>query len=306
MIRVVHSPDADDALLFWAIRNGAIDCGNLQFEFSTADTHALNLATGKNDFDIFAISAVHYPNIADSYYPMRSGASVGRGFGPVLVTRRPCRLEELADARIAVPGLSTTAARVTRLLLPRARLHQIRIEPFDAIFRALQSDEVDAGVIIHEGQICYPRFGMYLVADLGEWWSHRFGLPLVLGINVCRRSLGGNLAAAIDDCVSRSVSYALEHLDDALGEIMQQRLAADCALTTREEFLRYLSMYANRDSIWMDHDCLQGLAALWQLEEENSEYDTQPQMDSKTPLDYFPRATPSAGSVRSEYKRKSR
>src|SRR4051794_29671954 len=200
-VALAYSADADDAFMFHAIRAGLIDTGGFSFTHWRGDTAALNrLALGETVAagapptapDVIAISAGVYPRVAARYQLLPHGASVGRGFGPVVVARQPMEAAALAGRRVGIPGLTTTAWLVLRLIQPAAIPVEIPIVPFARIFEALEAGEVDAALLIHEGRLLYRDRGLHKVVDLGEWWLGAAGLPLPLGVNVIRRGLGAD------------------------------------------------------------------------------------------------------------------
>ncbi len=248
-IRLAYSPDADDAFMFWAIRNGRIDLKGLRFEHARADTEALNRgAEAKDAPDVTAVSIHQYAYLADRYLLLPHGGSVGVGYGPVLVAKRALRLEDLEGLRIGVPGLRTSAYLVLRLLLPKFEAVIIPVAPFARAYEAIAQDEVDAALLIHEGRLLYESEGLQRVAELGESWQALTGLPLPLGGNVIARSLGAERIALVSSVLRESIRWSLEHRDEVLADLVKNEtrpgVPADPAL-----FDRYLSMYANADTL---------------------------------------------------------
>ena len=196
-IALAYSVDADDAFMFHALRTGQVAEPGFVFTHRRADTAALNQMAVAGAADVIAISAGAYPGVADQYQLLPHGASVGRGFGPVVVARHPLDPAGLAGRRVGIPGLTTTAWMVLRMIAPRAEPVVIPIVPFGRVFEALDEGTIDAALLIHEGRLIYPERGLHLVVDLGVWWQAEVGLPLPLGVNVIRRALGAGPIAAL-------------------------------------------------------------------------------------------------------------
>lgn len=266
-IRCSISPDADDRFMFRAIELGLIDTEGLDFELRTADTHSLNqLADGPPEAapELCAISFAWYPHLAGRWQLLPNGASVGRGYGPVLVTREPGPLEDLAGARIAVPGTTTTAYTVLRLGLDFEPV-VVPITPPELTFEALESGRVEAALLIHEGRLTYAERGLHSRLDLGEWWAARTGgLPLPLGANVVRRDLGQARVAQLNRIVRASIAHGLAHREEAIAWLLGLEGGA---LRTPAEVDAYLALYANADTLELGQD---GRAAAQQLYDEAS------------------------------------
>lgn len=233
-----HSPDADDAFMFDALARGVVPTGGLQFTHILQDIQTLNERVQKGELDISAISFASYPFVARDYALLPCGASMGDGYGPMLVARRPMRPDELSGARIAIPGKLTSAFLVLRLYMaegcaPQAaaigqpppspadalREDHLRIVPFDQIFDALRDGQAEVGLIIHEGQLTYAQAGLHLIEDLGAWWKRGTGLPLPLGGNVIRKALGAETIRAASVALSASIRHGLDHLEEALPRL---------------------------------------------------------------------------------------
>ncbi|HET6147305.1 MAG TPA: MqnA/MqnD/SBP family protein [Polyangia bacterium] len=276
-ISLAYSADADDAFMFHAIRAGLIDTRGFSFTHWRGDTAALNrLALGQGpaaggaaasagpDFiaDVVAISAGVYPRVAARYQLLPHGASVGRGFGPVVVARAPMRPAELAGVRVGIPGLTTTAWLVLRLIEPAAVPVEIPIVPFARIFDALTAGEVDAALLIHEGRLLYRERGLHRVVDLGEWWLAETGLPLPLGVNVIRRGLGPDRIVALSAVLRESIRFALDHRADLIAALAAEdrgeKKLSDPALLDH-----YLNLYANQDTLAFAADARQATAVLF-------------------------------------------
>ncbi|MDP9037385.1 MAG: ABC transporter substrate-binding protein [Myxococcota bacterium] len=262
-IRIAFSPDSDDMFMFWPLLAGKIDTEGLRFEASRADTEWLNERAGVDDLDVVAVSIARYPSIADRYLLLPHGMSVGRGFGPVVVSARARDLGSLAKARIGVPGLRTTAYTVLRLLLPNFEAVVLPISPFSLVFEALRAGRVDAALLIHEGRLTYEREGLVCVRDLGAAWGEATaGLPLPLGGNAVRRALGPDLVSAVSRVCRSSIAWALDHRDETMGALLANESRADLALD-RATLDSYLSMYANEDTLEARTDVRQAIDELY-------------------------------------------
>lgn len=246
---MAYSPDADDAFMFWALAEGRIDTRGLRFVRERADTEALNRAAeGAAAPDVSAVSIHQYAYLADRYLLLPHGGSVGVGYGPVVVSKRPLASDALRGLRIGVPGLRTSAYLVLRLLVPEFTPVIVPVAPFSRVFEALDSGEVDAALLIHEGRLLYERRGLHAALELGQAWQALTGLPLPLGGNVIARALGPALIAEVSALLRESIRYALEHRDEALAAL----LAAETRPGVPREralFDRYLAMYANQDTL---------------------------------------------------------
>ena len=245
-----HSPDPDDAFMWWPLTGldgsgPAIDIGQFTFELETHDIESLNRRAESGELDITAISIAHWPAVRDTYALTACGASVGDGYGPKLVARTPLSAEALASkrARIAVPGMRTTALATARLLLGKD--HDWVELPFETIGEAVSAGEVDAGVVIHEGQLTFAQDGLHLIEDLGAWWMSKYNLPLPLGGNVVRRDLeaqgGQGTLGALADVLRRSVEHALSNRETSLAWAQQFGRGID--METADAFV---AMYVNK------------------------------------------------------------
>jgi 1,4-dihydroxy-6-naphthoate synthase len=262
-LSLAYSVDADDAFMFHALRASLIDTGGLTFEHRRADTATLNRLAQDGVADVVAISVGAYPHVAGSYQLLPHGASVGRGFGPVVVARRPMTPEALAAARVGIPGLSTTAWLVLRLIAPTATPVEIPIAPFGRIFEALDAGEVDAALLIHEGRLLYPARGLHKVVDLGEWWAAKTGLPLPLGVNVIRRALGPALIRQVSGVLRESIRYALANREQMIAVISGED-RGDKALSDKGLLDEYLNLYANDDTLAMPDDAQRATGVLFE------------------------------------------
>lgn len=261
-ISLAYSVDADDAFMFHALRTGQVRTPGLTFTHRRADTAALNQLALAAETDVIAISAGAFPAVADRYQLLPHGASVGRGFGPVVVAKRAHPVAALAGKRVGIPGLTTTAWLVLRMIEPRAIPVEIPIFPFGRIFEALARDEVDAALLIHEGRLLYPERGLELVVDLGVWWQETVGLPLPLGVNVIRRGLGGGRIAEVSGALRASIRWALDHRADLIRALAAED-RGEPALANPALVDRYLALYANADTAEMPDDARRGIDALF-------------------------------------------
>src|SRR5271154_700476 len=212
-IRLAHSPDSDDAFMFYALATGKVRLPGVKFEHILSDIESLNQAAKKEVYDVTAISFYAYPFVADKYVLMDCGASFGEGYGPIVVSGHPIKKTELAGRKIAIPGTLTTSYLALKLFEPNV---EVVTMPFDKILAAVQNKEVEAGLLIHEGQLLFSQIGLHKVVDLGRWWQEQTGLPLPLGANAVKRSLGPKMGLQVARIIRESVSYALEHREAAV------------------------------------------------------------------------------------------
>lgn len=261
-ISLAYSVDADDAFMFHALSTGAVDTRGLTFTHRRGDTAWLNGLAEAAEVDVVAISAGAYPRVADNYLLLPHGASVGRGFGPVVVAKRAMRPAELAGRRVAIPGYSTTAYLVLRLIEPGIVPVVVPIAPFTRVFEALDRGEVDAALLIHEGRLLYDQRGCVAVTELGEWWLRATGLPLPLGVNVIRRGLGAEAVARVSEVLRASIRFAIGHRDEIIARLCQEA-RGDASLSETALLDRYLAMYANQDTLAMAPDARAGIDELF-------------------------------------------
>lgn len=236
-IRIAHSPDSDDAFMFYALAAGKLDTGQLRYEHELADIESLNQRALRGELEVTAVSIHAYAYLTDRYALLPHGASMGDRYGPRLVARAPLDRGALRGRRIAIPGPLTTAFLALRLYEPEFTPVPT---PFDRIEDAVVSGEVDVGLLIHEGQLTYRDRGLHLVTDLGAWWFEETGLPLPLGGNVIRKDLGAPLMRTISRHLRASIAYGLEHRAGALDHAM--RFARGLDRGRADEFV---GMYVN-------------------------------------------------------------
>lgn len=261
-VTVAHSPDADDLFLFWALRQGTLPSPGYRFTFTPLDTADLNRAAVERAFDVTAISAALYPEIAETHLILPHGASIGVGYGPRVVCLERCELSSLDGMVIGVPGRSTTAASVLRLIAPSATMVEIPLSPFEGIFTALDEGRIGAALLIHEGQLDADRRQLHTVVDLGKWWLEQTGLPLPVGLNVIDLRLGLTAIEEISGLLRRSIRWALDNTAQLLEPLARWNRERGASVCDRDGIARYLSLYANEDSYRFTPDAVAGLNEL--------------------------------------------
>jgi 1,4-dihydroxy-6-naphthoate synthase len=212
-ISLAHSPDSDDAFMFYGLARGKVGTGGLDITHVLTDIETLNRQAMEGKHEVTAISFHAYPYVADKYALMPCGGSIGDGYGPLLVAREPLPPSGLATMEVAVPGTLTSAFLALKLFAPRVRT---RVVPFERILDEVKEGRAEAGLIIHEGQLTFGSYALHKVLDLGQWWKEETGLPLPLGGNAVRRDLGPELMARLTGLVRETVKYSLAHRQDAL------------------------------------------------------------------------------------------
>ena len=246
-IQIAHSPDSDDAFMFYALATSKIRVPGYKFIHNLTDIEALNKrAIAEAFYDVTAISFHTYPYVQENYALMACGSSFGEGYGPMLVATRKLAVTDIPKLRIAIPGNLTTAYLTLKLYCPEIQTFHV---DFDKIIPAVVAGEYDAGLLIHEGQLTYGNDGLQKILDLGQWWRSETGLPLPLGGNVIKRSLGPEAMQITTQAVRESIEYALEHRDAALEYAMQFARELDPNLANR-----YVGMYVNQRSIDLGED----------------------------------------------------
>ena len=252
---IAYTPDSDDAFYYDALEAGLVPLPGCRPRFRREPMSVLNRAALGAAYDVTAISSVVYPLVAHRYAVLSVGTSVGRGYGPVLVSRWPCAPEDLRGRRVGVGGIPTTGWFLLRCLCPEA----VPVEmPFDRIAGAVAGGELDAGVMIHEELLYYPRLGLYRVVDLGADWCSRHGLPLPVGLNVIRRDLGADAREQICAAIRRSLRQALDRPEEALARVSRFGRGPGGQCTRA-----FVAMFANRDSLRMPADVRTALRVLW-------------------------------------------
>ncbi|MEO5511418.1 MAG: MqnA/MqnD/SBP family protein [Longimicrobiales bacterium] len=241
-IRVAHSPDSDDAFMFYALAENLIDTGDLRFEHELQDIETLNRRAMDGELEVTAVSIHAYAYIADKYALLPHGASMGEGYGPRLVAREPMKRAEFKGKTVAIPGMMTSAYLALRMFEPDVQTHVV---PFDEILEHVKNGGADVGLIIHEGQLTYAEEGLHLVQDLGEWWaSETGGLPLPLGGNVIRRDMGTDLIVRASRLLRASIAYSLDHRAGGLAHARQY--SRDLTEAQTDEFV---GMYVNQRTL---------------------------------------------------------
>jgi 1,4-dihydroxy-6-naphthoate synthase len=236
-ITIAHSPDSDDAFMFYGLARGGVPTGELEVSHVLTDIETLNRHAQEGRHEVTAISFHAYPYVADKYALMPCGGSVGDGYGPLLVAREPLSAEEAASREVAVPGTLTSAYLALKLFAPGART---RVVPFDRILDEVREGRADAGLVIHEGQLTYGGHGLHKVADLGAWWKQETGLPLPLGGNAVRRDLGLEMMQRLTRLVRETVRHSLAHRPQALEYAMSFARGMDPGVADR-----FVGMWVN-------------------------------------------------------------
>ena len=270
-LAVGHSPDADDAFMFYGIASGAVSSGPYEIKHVVEDIQSLNQRSITGDLEVTAISAAIYPTVADKYRIMACGASIGRNYGPVVLAKSGQPGESLAGKRIAIPGAQTTAYLLIRIF---ADGFEPVIMDFDAVLPALDKGEVDAALVIHEGQVTWKSLGYVNLMDMGKVWFKETGLPIPLGLDVIRRDLGEEAMQAIFTILRDSILVTQKDEDGALDYAMQYGRGID-----RELIRTFVRMYVNDDTIQMGSEGKRALQTLYQRALEKGLIDAMPPLD---------------------------
>ena len=236
-ITVAHSPDSDDAFMFYGLATNKLETDGIKFEHTLKDIQSLNEDAKSGVYDVTAISFHAYAYVADKYALLPHGASIGDKYGPIVVAKEPRSADEIGDMKIAIPGELTSAFLALRLFNSK---FEYEVYPFDEIIEAVQKGKVDGGLLIHEGQLFYKELGLDKVLDLGEWWHEKTGLPLPMGGNAIKRELGDDLMKRVSRHLHRSITYSMENREDALQYAMQ--FARDMAPEVAD---RFVAMWVN-------------------------------------------------------------
>ena len=253
-IRIGHSPDPDDAFMFYALTTGKVKAGDIEVEHVLEDIESLNRRARTAELEVTAVSAATYTMIHDRYRMMDPGASMGKGYGPILVGREPVDRKDIADKVIAIPGSHTTAALLLRMYVGDPPIIEVA---FDKIPQAVLEGQADLGLLIHEGQITHQSMGLHKVLDMGKEWERETGLPLPLGINVMRRDLGEDVHRQLSQALRDSIDYAYANVDEAIEYAMRYGRGID-----KETCRRFVLMYVNDYTMRLGDD---GRAALERL-----------------------------------------
>jgi 1,4-dihydroxy-6-naphthoate synthase len=271
-ISIAHSPDSDDAFMFYGLATNKIRVPGYKFTHTLCDIETLNLrAQNEAFFDVTAISFHAYPYLQQNYTLMGCGGSVGEGYGPMVVSSKPLTPEELGRIKIAVPGTLTTAYLALKIFNPEIQTVTV---PFDKIIPAILAGDFEAGLIIHEGQLTYSSSGLYKVLDLGVWWRESTGLVLPLGGNAVRRSLGAESLRIVTKAVRDSIQHALDHREQALEYAMQFARDLDARMASR-----FVSMYVNERTLDYGADGRAAIRKLLDLGYERGIIPIAPQVD---------------------------
>jgi 1,4-dihydroxy-6-naphthoate synthase len=240
-IKVAHSPDSDDAFMFYGLATHKVRTPGLRFSHTLCDIETLNQKAREGVYDVTAISFHAYPYVQNKYALMACGGSVGEGYGPMVVSPRPFTASEIKTKKIAVPGTLTTAYLALNLFAPGI---ETEVVPFDQIIPQVLEGKYEAGLIIHEGQLTYDKSGLHRIVDLGKWWQKVTGLPLPLGGNAIRRELGMPLMSTVTAALRESIQYGLDHREEALAYAMQ--FARDLDTASADKFV---GMYVNERTL---------------------------------------------------------
>jgi 1,4-dihydroxy-6-naphthoate synthase len=258
IIRVGHSPDPDDAFMFYGLSSGKVKLDGITIEHMLEDIQSLNVRAMKGELEVTAISAHAYPSVSDKYWIMKTGASMGEGYGPVLISKKYNSLEELQGRKVATPGKLTTASLIFKIY--SEGIENVDV-PFDQIMERVDSGEFAAGVIIHEGQITYARQGFKKIIDFGELWKSRFGdLPLPLGLDIVRKDLGEELARKLSAGLQESIHYGYTHQAEAIPYALQYGRGIDTKLGER-----FVKMYVSELTVDMGDRGKKALETLFRL-----------------------------------------
>ena len=271
-ISIAHSPDSDDAFMFYGLATNKIRVPGYRFTHTLCDIETLNRrAREEAFFDVSAISFHAYPYVQENYTLMGCGGSVGEGYGPMVVTSRKMEAADLGRIRVAVPGTLTTAYLAFKIFNPAI---ETEVVPFDQIIPQILAGKFDAGLIIHEGQLTYSTSGLYKVLDLGVWWRETTGLVLPLGGNAIRRSLGAEAHKIISKALRDSIHHALDHREQALEYAMQFARDLDASLAGR-----FVNMYVNERTLDYGPDGREAIRKLLELGHERGVIPMAPQVD---------------------------
>lgn len=276
LLRLGHSPDPDDAFMFYGLAKGLIDTGRYRFEHILQDIQTLNQRAMKGELEITAISIHAYPYVADKYALTSCGSSMGDQYGPMVVARKPMSLQELHGKKIAVPGKLTTAFLALQLCLGKAgEAFEAEVVHFDQIPAYVRDGKADAGLIIHEGQLTYKQLGLHLLVDMGVWWHQQTGLPLPLGGNCIRRDLGKEMMQEVTDLLKHSIQFSLDHRPEAVEYALQ--FGRDLNRQLADEFV---GMYVNQ---WTLDYGIRGREAISTLLKRSAQAGLVPEIG---PIDY--------------------
>jgi 1,4-dihydroxy-6-naphthoate synthase len=270
-IKVAHSPDSDDAFMFYGMATNKVRVPGVKFTHTLCDIETLNRKALEGYYDITAISFHAYPYLQDKYAIMPSGGSVGEGYGPMIVASRNIPVEEIADIKIAVPGTMTTAYLALKLFAPDV---VTEVVPFDAIIPKVLEGKYEAGLIIHEGQLTFNKVGLHRIVDMGKWWRDLTGMPLPLGGNAIKRDLGPALINSCCNALRDSIQYALDNREEALQYAMQ--FARDLDVQQADKFV---GMYVNERTLDYGKDGREAISKLLEMGYERGIIPNKPNVE---------------------------
>lgn len=256
-ITVAHSPDSDDAFMFYGLASESVDCHGIKVHQVLKDIQSLNIDAKNSKYEVSAISFAAYPSVSKNYALMPCGASMGNNYGPMVVAKEQISLADLKKVKIAIPGKLTTAYLALQLLEKELDVVEY---PFDQILEAVRDGEVEAGLIIHEGQLTYAQMGLKKIVDLGQWWYEKYSLPLPLGGNVVRKDLGPDMMKLATKILQSSIVYALEHRKEALDYAMSYARGLETAQADK-----FVGMYVNELTVDYGDAGRKAVALLFQL-----------------------------------------
>ena len=271
LIRIGHSPDPDDAFMFYALTAGKVKMPGIEIEHVLEDIETLNRRARTGELDVTAVSAATYVLVHEQYRMMDPGASMGKGYGPILVAKEPMDPKSIVDKVVAIPGKHTTAALLLRIFVGDPAIIEVA---FDKIPQVVLEGQADLGLLIHEGQITHRQMGLHKVLDLGEVWEKDSGLPLPLGINVMRRDLGEDVHRRLSQALRDSIDYAYAHVDEALEYAMRYGRGID-----KETCRRFVLMYVNDYTKRLGPDGEAALRRLYQLALDKNLIPAMPPVD---------------------------
>lgn len=270
-VTVAHSPDSDDAFMFYALATNKVGLPGVKFTHVLSDIEDLNRRALAGEFEVSAVSFHAYPYLQDRYRLLNHGGSVGYGYGPMIVANRPMAVEEVLGKTVAIAGERTTSALVLRLCAPQVKT---LVMPFDQIIPAIVEGKVEAGLLIHEGQLTYAAAGLHKILDLGRWWLDETKLPLPLGGNVVRRDLPEDFAVKLSAVLKASIQYGLDHRDEALAYAHQFARDMDAHLADQ-----FVGMYVNERTLQYGEDDKRAIAELLQRGYATGVIPLQPKLD---------------------------
>lgn len=270
-VKVAHSPDSDDAFMFYALATNKVGIPGVKFTHILSDIEDLNRRALQGEFEVSAVSFHAYPFLQDRYRLLNHGGSVGFGYGPMIVASRPMSPEEALSKTVAIAGERTTSALVLRLCSPQVKT---TVVPFDQIIPAIVEGKVEAGLLIHEGQLTYASAGLHKILDLGKWWLDETGLPLPLGGNVIRRDLPLDFAVKLSQVLKASIQYGLEHREEALAYAHQFARDMDDHLADQ-----FVGMYVNERTVAYGEDDKRAITELLDRAYKSGAIPVAPKLD---------------------------